>query len=380
MSEASSDDRLLAGAMSGTSADGVDAAVVQVRGRGLGMAAELRGTGSDCFEPALRESIQRCRGDGVARFEELCRIGRAIVGHYVVAVKRACRAAAVEPGHLAAVAAHGQTLFHRPPDTIQWFDPAMLAAGLGCAVVSDFRRADLAAGGQGAPLVPFADYLLFRDAKRSRVLLNLGGIANITVLNAGADLDDVSAFDTGPGNCILDALCREHDPDGPGYDVDGAMASRGDVIGALLETCLADGYFSRPPPKSTDGPAMIALFERARRRVCEGPTEVADLLASAAELTARTIGRAIERHAPDDAEVIVAGGGVTNRALMERLRRSCSRRTVRRSDELGVPSSAREAMAFALLGAATLDGEPSNVPAATGARRRVVLGSITPAP
>jgi anhydro-N-acetylmuramic acid kinase len=270
-------------------------------------------------------------------------------------------------------------LFHRPPDTIQWFDPALLAAELDCAVVSDFRRADLAAGGQGAPLVPFADYLLFRDATRDRVLLNLGGIANITVLRAGGSLDEVVAFDTGPGNCILDALAREYDPAGAGYDVDGALASRGKVIEELLEECMEDAYFSRPPPKSTDGPAMIELFERARRRVC-AKADIDDLLATATELTALTIGLEIERHGPNGGEVIVSGGGSANRWLMERLRSLNFRRVVRRTDELGVPSSAREAMAFALLGAATLDGEPSNVPSATGARRRVVLGSITPAP
>jgi anhydro-N-acetylmuramic acid kinase len=256
-------------------------------------------------------------------------------------------------------------------------------------VVSDFRRADCAAGGQGAPLVPFADYVLFRDpqGRRTRVLLNIGGIANLTCLRAGGDIGQVVAFDTGPGNCVSDHLMRAYDPGGPGYDAGGAVAARGNSVFPLLQLALSDLYFAKPPPKSTDAPAMIDLFRGAYASIGRNyPFE--NLMKTACLLTATTIADAIRRMGaaeggsacalPD--EVIVSGGGTRNETLMSLLRQPLGDLPVRTTDELGVPSEAKEAMAFALLAAATLDGVPSNVPSATGARRAVVLGSVTPKP
>ena len=362
--------RLIAGAMSGTSADGVDVAIVRIAGRGLGMSAELLGHHHRPYDSRLRGQIMAARSQAAIALGDLAELGRQLSLCYAAAVNEALLATALRAADLAAVAAHGQTLFHDPPLTIQWLDPALLAAETGCAVVSDFRRADCAVGGQGAPLVPYADYILFRHQKRSRVLLNIGGIANVTLLPAGCPIDSLIAFDTGPGNCISDWLCRTHDPAGPGYDADGQGALRGTPIGALVDRVLSAAYFHRAPPKSTDGPQMIALFERS---VGGGRYHVEDLLATAALVTARSIAAAIE-HAPD--ELIVSGGGVHNAAIMGHLR-SLVPATVLITDDLGMPSAAKEAVAFALLGAATLDGEPSNVPSATAARRRVVLGSIT---
>lgn len=368
--------------MSGTSGDGVDVAVLRIRGRGLSMQAELLATGTSTFDPDLRRAIQQVRSAGGGSFATLCNVGRQLVEHHARATRDACTSAGIAPSALAAVAAHGQTLFHAPPDTIQWFDPSLLAFLLDCVVVSDFRRADLAAGGQGAPLVPYADLILFGGTSHQRVILNLGGIANVTLLPGTASIDQVRAFDTGPGNCVLDHLCRRLDPTGPGYDLGGVLASRGRVIQPLLTACLSADYSRRPPPKSTDGPAMIEVFERAMAtsNVRLESDRLPDLLATACEWTARSIALEVNRIALPDAELIVAGGGVNNPSLLQRLGIACGRRPLRCSDEVGVPSHAREAMAFALLGAATLDGEPSNVPAATGASRRVVLGSITPRP
>lgn len=379
MPESPATSRLLAGAMSGTSADGVDVAIVAVRGRGLSMRAKLLATAASVFEPHFRDDIQRLRSAGGGSFTSLCRVGRRLVEHYADAVRRACLHAHATPAELAGVAAHGQTLFHQPPDSIQWFDPALLAFQLGCVVISDFRRADLAAGGEGAPLVPFADLLLFGDSTRERVIVNLGGIANITLLPRGASIEQVRAFDTGPGNCVLDDLCRRFEPGGLGYDLGGAIAARGQVCDSLLRACMANAYFDRPPPRTTDGPAMMAIFEQATAE-CGVDLALPDLLATACEWTARTIVREVNRWASSQAELVVAGGGSANPLLLQRIVDLSEGRAVRVSDELGVPAQAREAMAFALLGAATLDGEPSNVPAATGARRRVVLGSITPRP
>ncbi len=372
--------RVIAGAMSGTSADGVDVALVRVDGRGLEMSARLLGQHHAAYDADLRSAIFAARNAGQVSWADLASIGRRVSLAYAAAVSAAVAAAGLTPADVVAVAAHGQTLYHAPPDTIQWLDPALVAAETGVAVVSDFRRADCAAGGQGAPLVPFADHLLFADPLRHRALLNLGGIANITSLPAGGTLDQLLAFDTGPGNCVSDWLVRYMHPDGPGVDQGGVLASHGRPDEAVVLRMLAGDFFKRPPPKSTDGPAMVDLFTAA----------VADFgsrgrlpnnLATACLVTAASIGRALREflpHFPD--EVIVSGGGTRNATLMAYLRRQLPGVPVRTTDELGVPSEAKEAIAFALLAAATLDGEPGNVPAATGARRRVVLGSVTPRP
>ena len=370
--------RLVIGAMSGTSADGVDAALVHITGRGHDMRPTLRQHLHRDYRSQLRTKIFALRQIGTVQLAELAALGREISLAYADAVNALLCEANVSLDDVHAIAAHGQTLFHNPPDTIQWLDPALLAARTGCRVISDFRRADCAAGGQGAPLVPFADYILFRDPTRSRVLLNLGGIANLTWLAAGGSIDHLIAFDTGPANCISDHLMRRHDPAGPGFDASGALAAAGRPIDRVVRAVLSDAWFANPPPKSTDAPAMIALFDAAIEQAGAANTPLPNLLASACAITASSILSAIDRWLPRRAdELIVSGGGCDNQQIMRLLRAAPF--PVIRSDDLGVPSSAKEAIAFALLGAATLDGTPSNVPAATGAARAVVLGSITPA-
>src|SRR4051812_19636056 len=215
-----SESRLIAGAMSGTSADGVDVAIVRIDGHGFGMNAKLVRHHHVAYDPSLRESIFEMRSAQSGSLAQLAQIGCDVSLTYARAVNEALQAENLSASDLAAVAAHGQTLFHRPPRTIQWLDPALLAAEVGCAVVSDFRRADCAAGGQGAPLVPFADYVLFRHPTMNRLLINIGGIANVTYIPADSAINKIVAFDTGPGNCICDELCRILYPEGPGVDVD----------------------------------------------------------------------------------------------------------------------------------------------------------------
>ncbi len=390
-------ERTIAGAMSGTSADGVDVALVRIRGNGEMMTAELLHHHHRDYPPELRKAIFDFRGreDAVGGLtpagimRRLAQVGREISLTYATAVNEALAGANMNANDLAAVAAHGQTLFHDPPSTIQWLDPALIAAEVGCAVVSDFRRADLAAGGEGAPLVPFADYVLLRHPEKDRVLLNIGGIANITYLPAGGQFEDTIAFDTGPGNCIIDHLCRKYDPKGNGFDEGGSRARGGHDRNGLVDFLLRHHpYFRKPPPKSTDGPEMIRAFETAPLPLqpylgdvaAASEQNVADLLATACALTARSIQKAMNDFLPKlPDELIVSGGGVHNQTLMNFLRFEFPPE-FRTSDELGVSSSAKEAIAFALLGAATLDGLPSNMPSVTGARRRVVLGSITPRP
>lgn len=365
--------------MSGTSADGVDVAIVEVEGRGLAMTAKPLSHAYQPFPDSLRKQILEVRQKGEVRLADLAEIGRQVTLAYVPAFRAAIAKANVSADQIEAIAAHGQTLFHGPPNTIQYFDPSLLAYETGCAVVSDFRRADLAAGGQGAPLVPFADWILFRHAYKHRAILNLGGIANLTFLPAGCAVEGVVAFDTGPANCISDFLISRDEPSGPGYDVDGAIASKasGEDHG-VVEAMLAAEYFERSPPKSTDGPEMISLFEAAIGRL-QSPPPLADQLAIATLVAVGAIGQAIEREQLSLDELVVSGGGVSNVLFMSLLRERVPVKVLA-ADELGIAASAREAIAFALLAAATLDGEPSNVPSATGASRRVVLGSITPRP
>jgi anhydro-N-acetylmuramic acid kinase len=374
--------RLIVGTMSGTSADGVDVAVTRISGQGLEMKAQLVLHHYKGYEPELRREIFAFRNDEVKSdfLERLAKMGRQITLATAAAVNEALAVAKVGASDISAVAAHGQTLFHGPPNTIQWFDPSLLAQETKCQVVSDFRRADLAAGGQGAPLVPFADFLLFRHSTKNRVLLNLGGIANITWLPADCTQEQVLAFDTGPGNCISDWVCRTYGPVDMIWDVDGAGAGRGTVSHEAVDHFLEDGYVAIIGPKSTDGPAMIAAFERAIAKSKHKPVELNDLLATAAYLTARTILESIKAVAQRVDEVIASGGGTQNKSIMNWLASKMKPTPIRLTDDAGVSGAAKEALAFALLAAATLDGIPSNIPSVTGASRAVVLGSITSKP
>jgi anhydro-N-acetylmuramic acid kinase len=370
--------RIIAGAMSGTSADGVDVAVLEIDGGGLGMTASLLGRHHESYVPELRQRITAIRLQGGADFQSLAACARAISLTYASAVFGAMESAGLKPAALAAIAAHGQTLYHRPPFTIQWLDPALLAAETGVRVVSDFRRADCAAGGQGAPLVPFADYILFRDKAVDRAVVNIGGIANVTLLPAAAALDQVRAYDTGPGNCISDYLMQTHFPGGAAFDNNGAMALRGNISAPVVEAMGQDPYFQKAPPKSTDGPEMIHAFNNAVAAAGASPG-LEDLLATACYITAAEIHKSLSYFGETfSGEVFVSGGGTRNQRLMNELRAMVS--NIRATDEFGVPSESREAIAFALLGAASLDGVPANVRSATGATRSVVLGSVTPRP
>ena len=374
-------ERLIVGAMSGTSADGVDVAITAITGRGRQMQARLVAHHHLDYPAVVRDAIFQIRVHGHASLRSLADLARQISLNYAAAIDEALAKANLTSQSISAIAAHGQTLFHDAPLTLQWLDSALLARETGCQVISDFRRADCAAGGQGAPLVPFADYILFRDPQIDRILLNIGGIANLTWLPAGAEPSQVIAYDCGPGNCLSDWICRTFRPEGPGYDEGGRAALNGTVRDDLAQQFLREGYFKLPPPKSTDGPAMVSAFERAAKN---SSASVEDLLATAAHVAATTIADAVRRVIGSNkrsVELLASGGGVHNQALMSKLKAMLGPSIQFRSiDDFGISPEAKEAVAFAILGAATLDNEPGNLPSVTGASRPVVLGSVTPRP
>ncbi len=370
--------RIIAGVMAGTSADGVDVALVRIAPDWGWRLLGFRHAG---FTPRQRRAILRAAG-GAASVGELARLDVELGRRIGAAVRAACRAVGLAPQRLALVASHGQTVYHQGRvASLQMGAPAFIAAAAGTAVVSDFRAADLAQGGEGAPLVPWADWRLFQHPTRYRVALNLGGIANLTLLPPGTTARGVAGFDTGPGNMACDALMQACSGGRQMYDRGGALAWRGTVQAGLLRQWLRHPFFRRPPPNSAGREQFGAPYVAELRRQAPGVAP-ADLMATLAALTARTVALGVRRggRAALQAEVIAAGGGVRNRAIMAALARELPRCRWRTSDELGVPAQAREAIAFALLGEAYLRGEPANLPRVTGARRAVVLGSLTPAP
>lgn len=366
--------RVVAGVMSGTSADGMDVALVEV---GTRWRWKLAGYWHRAYAPAERHALLGLAAGGGTPAEAVrwhARLGQEI-GHAVAA---ACRELDFPLRRLAAVASHGQTIYHEGRvASLQIGDPARIAAVTGVPVISDFRAADIAAGGEGAPLVPWADRILFASPGVYRVALNLGGISNLTLL---APRGKTIAFDTGPGNMACDALMSSLSGGRQGVDRNGKLAAQGRVDEAVLTELLRHPYFRRRPPKSCGREQFGAAFvDEIRRRHPE--VGGADLMATLVELTARTVtkGIALGGKAALAADVIVAGGGSKNSAMMRALATNAPGCRWRRSEEFGVPSQAREAMAFALLGEAHLRGVPANLPSATGAARAVVLGSYTPA-
>ena len=377
------------GLMTGTSADAVDAALVRFDGDGLDARATLESYRETPLEPALRREVLDVATAGALELERLMRLDAALGERYAAAVLELLADAGVDPRGVDAIGSHGQTVRHVPRHagggqamTLQIGSAARLAERTGILVVSDFRSRDTAAGGEGAPLVPIADWWMFRSPDESRVLLNLGGMANVTYLPRGQGLDGVIAFDTGPGNAVIDAVVGLLSNGEETHDAGGARAARGRADAALVSELLADPFFALPPPRSTGrehfGQRYAETLCRLGRDLSLGED---DLLASAVELTASAVASAVETFLEPRAGVdaiYASGGGVRNAALMNALARRLSPRPVRALADLGVPPEAKEALAFAFLAHLTLSGLPGNVPGATGAAHPVVLGSITP--
>lgn len=365
---------LAVGLMSGTSLDGMDAAFTRFAGP---THAELLGFATRPYSDAERDAIRAVLGGGSAG--EFARLHRRLAEWACDAVQLALEAGRGRASDLAFIAFHGQTIWHEPP-TVSWQlgEAAVLAERFGVPVVSNFRARDVAAGGQGAPLVPLADVLLFGAADTPRVLLNLGGMANLTYVERRAQERGAFAFDTGPGVAVVDAVARLVRP-GLSFDRDGALAAKGTPDERLLAELLANPFFATPPPKSTGRERFGDAYAETLHRRVPGPNGVA----TAVELTARSIARAIAQWVPPAPEVVVSGGGVHHPGLMTALARALDeagrRARLRRFDDLFFSGDAKEAVAFALLGYLTLHGQPGNLVAATGAAGPRVLGAVTPA-
>ena len=382
-------ERLFAGLMSGTSLDGVDAIVISLRGSDpADVEWEVRGFLSRPYRPRVRRRIREAIGSGGARELAWCHaeLGRASAGTLRSLLEEDAAA-----GTLAAAGFHGQTVWHEPPHggargvTLQLGDPAALAAELGCPVVADFRSADMAAGGQGAPLVPWPDWVLLRRPGRGRALQNIGGMGNVTWLPADGGSERVRGFDTGPGVALIDRAAELASGGRASMDRDGRRAASGRVLERLLAELLADPFFAEPPPRSTGRERFgdARLDEIIASRPPESDAEWDDLLATLTELTARSVALSYARFLPAGAvdEVVVTGGGARNPTLVAAIRRHLAPLPVRTGARaLGLDPDAREAAAFALLAWAHLNGIPGNVPAVTGARAPRVLGALYPAP
>jgi anhydro-N-acetylmuramic acid kinase len=376
------------GLMSGTSADGVDAAVVDIRGRGHHLAIKLLAFHTYPYPAAFRASLFHAIGNGTV--QDLCHMNAALGGWFAQAALGLLRRARLSPEDIALIGSHGQTFYHQPKprvegrlgplrSTLQLGAPAVIAERTGITTVSDFRMRDMAAGGEGAPLTPYVHYLLFRHRSMARAVLNIGGISNVTYLPAGGSLKKVQAFDTGPGNMLIDGLVRHLTRGKRSYDRDGKLAAKGTVREGLMRGLLRHPYVLRRPPKSTGreefGDGFLTEFLRLARR--PGLSNE-DLIATATAFTARTIAQAGAFLPGKVDELLVCGGGAKNITLMRMLRASWAGSAVRTVGDRGWDARALEAVAFAVFAYQAARGVACNLPSVTGAKRSVILGSITP--
>lgn len=376
--------------MAGTSLDGVDAALVHVTGAATAPRVRLLEFIAVPYSPGVRSHLLRIAAGHPVPAGEVSQLNFLLGTLFANAAIEVCRKAGFSPSRLAGIGSHGQTIFHqgnataeagyKVSSTFQIAEPAVIAERTGAVVVANFRTADVAAGGQGAPLVPILDYLLLNDGNDGTVTLNIGGIANVTVVPAGAALEDVYGFDTGPGNMIMDSLMRAFTSGRKHYDSNGRLAARGKVIEDLLTLVLRYGFFRKQPPKSAGREQFGEEFVKRLFLSRLPDARKQDLLRTANELTAATVAGALRQFVFPRVEIkrlIISGGGAHNRLLMSRIGELLPGIKVMRSDKFGLPVDAKEAIAFAILADRTLHGLPGNLPAVTGARKAVVLGNTS---
>jgi anhydro-N-acetylmuramic acid kinase len=375
---------LVIGLNSGTSADGIDAVLVRITGIGIETRIKQLAFATIPYPAGLRDFVLKNSLPGSSSVDIICRLNALLAHLFADAAKKVAKKANVPLAKVDLIGSHGQTVHHLPREerffgkrirsTLQLGDPSMIAALTGVATIGNFRPIDMALGGQGAPLVPFFDYVMFRSERTNRLLLNIGGIANITVIPKNGTIHDVRAFDTGPGNIVIDALMKELL--GTPFDRGGRTASSGWIESNLLAWMMQHAYFQQRPPKSTGreefGLSFVReIIQRSRTHAA------ADVIATATAFTALSIyeqyARFVRKRVRVD-EIFVSGGGVHNRTLMENIQRHFEAVPVRPVERVGFSSDAKEAVLFALLAHETLHGAPTNVPEVTGAAHQAVLG------
>jgi anhydro-N-acetylmuramic acid kinase len=361
--------------MSGTSADGITAAYTKITGTGETAEIKLVGYKTYPFTASTRERVFKLFKPGLSSVQDVCEMNNILGEAFGDAANRLINDLCLTDVDL--IGSHGQTIWHQPDQgaTLQIGEPAVISAKTGLAVVADFRNADMAAGGEGAPLTPYLDYVLHRDASEKRVLQNIGGIANLTYLPVDASLGEVIAFDTGPGNMIIDAVVNQHN--GDTHDVDGALARKGETNQALLDELLSHPYYQLKPPKTTGRevfgePYAHKVYQQAKKHGLSHE----DLVATVTRLTIQTIIDSYETYLPEIDAVYVSGGGARNPVIVEGLSEGLDVPVLDYSS-LGFPSEAKEAVLMALLANEHIMGTPCNIPSATGAGRQVVLGYST---
>ncbi len=380
---------IVAGVMSGTSADGIDVAIVRLVGRGFRTKLELLSQYDAAYPANVRRAILSAMNARAAKVADLARLNFLLGELYADAANAAAKSANLK---LDLIGCHGQTLYHqgdfRPylgrelSCTWQTGEGSIIAARTRVPVVADFRPADMAAGGLGAPLVPFLDYLLYRHERRGRIVQNIGGIANFSAIPAGAGPEQVIAFDTGPGNMVIDAVTEKLF--GKPFDRDGRIAARGKPVEGVLNRLLGGAYFRRNAPKTAGREEFGREYVAKLLKMCRGAKKE-DVVATATALTARSIAGAVRMFMPPGdsgmpqffSELIVSGGGSKNRTLMNMLHEQLPELAIKTTDDFGLPSESKEAVAFAVLAYQTWQRLPGNLPAATGAERAAVLGKIS---
>lgn len=375
----------IVGLMSGTSVDGVDVAVIDYGKSGLKVIAFA----TFLYLASLRKSIFKLFNPDTARIEDICHLNFAIGEVFAEALINLCKKSKIPLSSIDLIGSHGQTIWHNPKgtkfgkkkirSTLQIGEPCVIAQRTGITTVADFRTADIAAGGQGAPLVPFVDHILFSDKRKNRVVQNIGGIANLTWLPAGGAVSDIIAFDTGPGNMMIDSLIsilsggKEH------FDKGGRMAAAGTVNEILLHDLMKHTFFKKRPPKTTGREEFGMQFAIEFYNKVKITARPVDMIATATAFTAKSIADAYKRFLPDNVdEVILCGGGSRNKTLVKMLKKYAAPAKVIVMDDLGINADAKEAISFAILAAYTVKGIPNNAPSATGAKKAVVLGKIIP--
>ena len=376
------------GLMSGTSADGMDAALTEITGWGLETRVQMLGFVSLPYSEEIRNEILRLAAGDAGGSRDLTLFSFLMGEISLKACLAVCEQAGMDPKTVDLVGSHGQTLYHQPTavdylgtpvrGTLQLGEPSVICEGLGCPVVSDFRVRDLAAGGQGAPLVPYVDYLLYREEDRTVGLQNIGGIGNLTLLPAHGRPEDTLAFDTGPGNMLIDQLMERFTAGKARYDADGAFAASGRVHPALLAFLLSDPFLRQKPPKSTGREVYGADFVNALLEQANAlGVSARDVAATATRFTAECIRIAVQDFCPVLPDCLVIGGGGSRNGTLMREIRTLLPMPVRTNEDLGYDSDAKEAVAFAVLANECVHGVCNNLPSATGAAHPVVMGKIS---